>query len=127
MEYHNESVDEHLQENVETKSTIMTWAELVESEIGYKPFTTFWQDFTIADAFGEKAIQDTYNRAFKEWRTDYRYLTEFVMVLNHKASFHYRNRDELSRLYSKLYDEADAWACDHLKGEELSFYLRTLD
>ena len=51
-------MDEHLQENVERKDTIMTWAELVESEIGYKPFTTFWQDFTIADAFGETANKE---------------------------------------------------------------------
>ena len=31
-----------------------------ESGIDYKGF---WQDFTIADAFGLNAIQDTYNRA----------------------------------------------------------------
>lgn len=24
----------------------------IESETGYKPRTTFWQDFSIADAFG---------------------------------------------------------------------------
>ena len=27
----------------------------IESETGYKPRTTFWQDFSIADAFGEDA------------------------------------------------------------------------
>lgn len=29
----------------------------IESETGYKPRTTFWQDFSIADAFGGKPLQ----------------------------------------------------------------------
>ncbi len=52
-------------------------------------FTTFWQDFTIADKFGKDAVLDTYRRAFEEWKGDYRYLTELVMVLNHKIWEHY--------------------------------------
>lgn len=31
----------------------------IEEETGYKPFTTFWQDFSIADTYGLQAIQDT--------------------------------------------------------------------
>lgn len=38
---------------------------------GYEMQTTFWQDFTIADAFGIDAIKDTFNRAFKEWKDNY--------------------------------------------------------
>lgn len=34
--------------------------------------TTFWSDFSIADAFGVNAVKDTYKRAFKEWKDDYR-------------------------------------------------------
>ena len=30
--------------------------------------TTFWQDFSIADAFGVAAIKDTFKRAFAEWK-----------------------------------------------------------
>ena len=37
-------------------------------EIGYKPITTFWDDFSIADRFGISAIKDTYKRAFEEWK-----------------------------------------------------------
>ena len=29
----------------------------IESETGYKPMTTFWQDFSIADAFGVAAVE----------------------------------------------------------------------
>lgn len=34
----------------------------IEEQTGYKPQTTFWQDFSIADAFGADAISDTFNR-----------------------------------------------------------------
>ena len=43
---------------------------------GYEVKTYFYGDFTIADAFGEKAIRDTYKRCFESWRDDYEYLTE---------------------------------------------------
>ena len=43
--------------------------------------STFWQDFCIADAFGLNAVQDTFNRAFGEWKTNYKMLTELVGVL----------------------------------------------
>ena len=29
-------------------------------ELGYEEQTTFWDDFSIADAFGKEAIQDKY-------------------------------------------------------------------
>ena len=51
-------------------------------EIGYTPQTTFWEDFSIADPFGLEAVQDTFNRAFEEWKSDHIYLTELVLVLN---------------------------------------------
>lgn len=89
--------------------------------------TTFWQDFSIAEIFGLKAVQDTFERAFKEWRSDYRYLTELVMTLNHKCWAWYDKDDDLARLYNDLFFEADAWACDNLEGEELSFFYRVTD
>ena len=46
--------------------------------------STFWDDFTIADAFGTTAVRDTFDRAFREWSSNYRMLTELSVVLNHK-------------------------------------------
>ena len=68
---------------------------------GYETFTTFYDDFTIADRFGLSAIQDTYNRAFSEWKSSYKYLTELVLVLNWKIWEHYDKRNED---YARLYD-----------------------
>ena len=89
--------------------------------------STFWQDFCIADAFGLNAVQDTFNRAFGEWKTNYIMLTELVGVLNHKIWQHYTVTPELAELYDRLWKEADAWGSDHLKGEELEHFLYVLD
>ena len=70
---------------------------------GYETMTTFWQDFSIADRFGIEAVKDTYKRAFTEWKSNYKYLTELVMVLNWKIWEHYeKNNKELSKVYNDL-------------------------
>lgn len=96
--------------------------------MGYEFKTTFWSDFSIADAFGLSAVQDTFDRAFKEWKHDHIYLTELVMVLNWKIREHYKKKhDELAKLYNKLWRQADGYACENLKGEELTYFYQTTD
>ena len=99
----------------------------VENMTGYKPMTTFWQDFSIADNFGIDAIKDTFDRAFKEWKTNYKYLTELVLVLNHKCWQHYEIDNKKARLYNKLYEDANDYAITHLKDVELEYYFKTID
>ena len=94
---------------------------------GYETFTTFWEDFSIADRFGIYAIKDTYNRAFNEWKGDYKYLTELVMILNWKIWQHYEKNNEYAEVYNDLWSEADEYAYENLKGEELAYYYRTTD
>lgn len=95
---------------------------------GYECFTTFWQDFSIAEKYGVSAVKDTYNRAFNEWKNNYKYLTELVMVLNHKCWHHYENGvTVLSELYADLYYKASGYAYDSLKGEELDYYISITD
>ena len=104
---------------------IPVWSEVEAT--GYEPKTTFWQDFSIADAFGIRAIQDTYNRASREWRNNLVYCTELVMVLNHKC-WAWHNRNELmSELYAKLYYELYDWGINHFKGKDIKYFLSTLD
>lgn len=101
----------------------------IEALTGYKPKTTFWQDFEIAEIFGgEKGIRDTYKRAFREWKSNVEYLTELVMVLNWKTWQHYEAKhDLLYRTYEALYFEADGWATANLTGDDLTYYYRTTD
>ena len=94
----------------------------------YEYRTTFWDDFTIADKFGLDAIQDTFDRAFNEWKTDYIYLTDLVMVLNHKLWQHYEaGNNDFAVLYDKLWREADEYAANNLDGEEAKYYFRVTD
>ncbi len=94
---------------------------------GYETITSFWSDFTIADRFGVGAIKDTYKRAFNEWKDNYKYLTELVMVLNWKIwQFHEKN-NQYAEVYNKLWEEADAYACNNLKGDEAVYFFWTTD
>ena len=111
----------------------------IEEMTGYKPCTTFWQDFSIADAFAlnnvePDAVQDTHHRSWpmvKEKSLGIDGLTEYIMVLNWKIWQHYSNKEpnhqRLAELYDKLWKEADAWAMDNLKGDDLTYYIQTTD
>lgn len=99
----------------------------IEAMTGYRPFTTFYEDFSIADNFGKNAIYDTYKRAFRGWKKDYKYFTELVMVLNWKIWEHYERNEGYTRLYEELWEIADNWAHDNLEGEELNYFLKTTD
>jgi hypothetical protein len=105
----------------------MTFKEYIRDLSGYETITTFWEDFSIADKFGVSAVKDTYNRAFNEWKGNYKYLTELVLVLNHKIWQHYEKNDALAKLYNDLWEKADEYAYNNLDGEQLQYYIRTLD
>lgn len=94
---------------------------------GYETFTTFWQDFTIAEKFGTSGILDTFNRAFEEWKHDYKYLTELVMIVNHKCWSWYGRNSAYSELYADLYYKAHDYALKNLKEEEIAYYFRITD
>jgi hypothetical protein len=95
---------------------------------GYVMTTTFWEDFSIADRFGEAAIKDTFKRAFNEWKGNYIYLTELVIVLNHKIWQYYNLGNETyARLYDYLWRQADEYACENLKGDELRHFYQITD
>lgn len=99
----------------------------IEAMTGYKPMTTFYEEFSIADNFGASAVKDTYKRAFRNWKDDYKYLTELVMVLNWKIFEHYEDNRNFAKLYDELWREASNWAVENLKDDELTYYFRTTD
>ena len=102
--------------------------QLQINKVMERPSTTFHLDFRIAEAFGIEAVKDTYNRAFAEWKNNYLYLTELVIVLNHRCWMHYeKNNIELSSLYADLYYKTHDWACEHLKGKEFEHYFEVTD
>ena len=104
-----------------------SWA--LAEEIGYNPLTTFWDDFSIAEAFGPSSIKDTAKRAWSEWKDDYKYVTELVMVLNHKCWYWNEHNDNLMELYSNLYYEYNDKLYDFYKNDKkaLDYIFHTLD
>lgn len=100
---------------------------------GQKFETTFWEDFTIADVFGDKAIKDTFDRAFKEWKDNLRpYLTELVIVLNMKCwQWYEAGNQKRSELYSEMYYKANEYAWDwieeHGTEEDSNYYFEMTD
>lgn len=99
-----------------------------EADIGYKQITTFFEDFSIVDKFGADAIKDTFNRAFKEWKSNYLYLTELALVTNKKCWQHYsEDNQEFSSIYQDLYYKTRDYALDNLKDAELQYFIRITD
>lgn len=95
----------------------------------YKMQYTWWMDYSIADKFGMKAVQDTYDRSFKEWRDNRVAMQEMTAVLNWKGWEHYNkdNNSELAKLYFRLWEECYNKCLDHFKGEERAAYWEFLD
>lgn len=135
----------HAQKRKFTMPPIPKWT-MVDA-IGYEPKTTFWQDFSIADAFGLDAIRDTFDRAFSEWKNNVTYVTELSLVLNHKGCFYYsvfehyndkKNKTEqderaerifayISSLYFELYEQVHEYCKENLTGEDGEYYFRITD
>lgn len=106
--------------------TIKVWN--IEQVTGYKPCTTFYEDFSIADKFGLSAIKDTYRRGLKTAKAcGKEYLTEFVMVLNWKIWEHHQNNEIYAKTYDDLWRKASEVAENTLKGDDLMYYYRTID
>ena len=68
---------------------------------GYDPMTTFWQDFSMADKFGNEAIADTYRKVKAEWKDNYKHWTELCLVLNHKIWQWHERDNQKATLYDR--------------------------
>jgi hypothetical protein len=93
--------------------------------------TTFWKDFSSAESFGKKAIQETYERSMHDWGENVEFAKELVLVLNHKIWQHFGKDNVLARLYNQLWDEAHGKCLNFFsqpgKERELFEYLNFLD
>lgn len=99
----------------------------IKDIVGYEPITTFYDDFTIAEKFGINAIEDTFNRCFKEWNYDYKYMSELSLVLNWKIWRWHDNNYDFSMLYNDLWVKLDLWCRNNLKGKELEYFNKIID
>lgn len=98
----------------------------IENLNGYKTFTTFYGDLTIAEHYGPDAIRETYARVVQDWFDNYKYFTEFVLCLNHKIWELYETNEPLAAVYNELWQKADALTCQW-EGEAAEYYFRVTD
>ena len=99
----------------------------IKLENGYETKTTFWEDFTIADAFGVDAINDTFKRSFDGWKNNVEYITELAMVMSWKSCYYYGKNETYMNLYSELYHKVDEWCMNNLINSDLIYYIDTTD
>lgn len=103
----------------------------IEEATGYKPKTTFWMDFCIADKFGIDAVKDTFNRAFNEWKDNIEYITELALVTNWKSwDWFYRKKEEISKLYAQYYHQCQDYVYSgeaNFSEEDRDYFFRITD
>ena len=101
----------------------VNWKANLADMGNFKPQYTFYGDFSIAE-FCEvymrdrNAVKSTFNNVIRYWSSDYKCLTEIIMVLNHKAWGFAQNvdssylkcgetwKDYYTNLYTELYNKA---------------------
>lgn len=93
-----------------------------------KQITSTWMaDFTIADAFGSKAVKDTCRDAVKCWKNDPVMMGELTIVLNHKIWMLFQSNEPLARVYNDLWEKTQADCYKRFKGDDLTTYYRLID
>ena len=104
--------------------------------------TTFFADFLVAEAClgGEpNALNDTWNRVWKSWKNNAKYMVELCLCMNHLCWMH-ENEQSLCEWYADKYhicndrifsngseDEPLPDGCENFTKEEKSMAFSVLD
>lgn len=96
----------------------VNWKENLADMGSFKPQYTFYGDFSIAEFCevymrDKNAVKKTFNNVIRYWSSNYKSLTEIIMVLNHKAwsfasdvdSQYMKCGNEWRKFYVELYTE----------------------
>ena len=110
-----------------TMSKILLEKLALEKMLDYKFESTFWEEFSIAEDYGAEGVKEHYDLVFEQWKDNLKFLTELVLVLNLKIFLWYGVDDTIGLTYDQLWKETDGYALETLKGDDLHYYLSTLD
>ena len=107
----------------------MIYEQFLSKFTDWRPSTLYWQRFSIAERYGIDELMKVHDEIFDEANKDYKLLTELAMILNHKSWEHCENIEckQLCDLYSEWFHEVKDYAVSHLKNDELSYFLTTID
>lgn len=101
--------------------------DAIQNLTGYRPFTSFYEDFSMAELGGISGVKKTFEMALNEWKNDYKYLTELVMVLNWKIWEHSESNEPMAEAYDSLWERARDFCSSTLTGKELDYYYDKTD
>lgn len=96
-------------------------------ENGNEVKTTFWEDFSQQSDLAFQLFRTRSIVLSKSGKEDYEFLTELVLVLNHKIWQYHEKRPEFAELYNTLWEQTDQYAMENLKDEELSYFFDVTD
>lgn len=104
----------------------------IAKQIGYTPATNLWEQFTETEFNGLEAIDTLAEDVFELYKNDIIFLTELIMVINHKSWYWFEHGDNhVARFYSELYHEFDDRAIKYIEANmdnnAISYYFKTLD
>lgn len=95
---------------------------------GYNMQFTWFEDFYIANMFGEAEVKRTFERAFNEWKDNVVALKELCFCLNLNCwAYDSKNNMKMMKLYGDLYYKALNYGYDHFEGAELNEFWKFLD
>ena len=87
--------------------------------------------FCIEEDYNRDNISQLAANLYDKYGDNYTYLTELVMILNHKCWEKYNQDRILSKIYEELYYKYDELAIEQLSRagheDELHYYLSELD
>lgn len=102
-------------------------AFMAENKGDYKRCSTFAADFAIADSFGAKAVKETFERSFGEWKHDPKMMAEMSIVLNHGIWRYHEVDPILAGVYDECWRKADDHCVSSYKGDDLDWYCMVTD
>ena len=91
-----------------------------------KVWTTYWFDFTEAEALSKDAVRPAYDKALADAGNDPKLLGELVCALMRKTIWWGKENRELAALYQELQEDAHTHAVEVLDGDDLAYYLNRL-
>lgn len=93
-----------------------------------RPSTLFWADFKVAEAFGEKAIRETFQNCGDLNRRDWKEVAELAVVLNHLLwDAHNAHNEPLARLYDGYWRAVNGICSSWMDEERTSYYFQLTD
>lgn len=93
-----------------------------------RPSTLFYADFKVAEAYGIKAVKDTFKNCGDLIKRDWKEVAELSVVLNHLLwEAYYAGMEELAKLYDKLWKEVHGYCLTWEDEERATYYFKLTD